>query len=82
MSPGAIHPRDGEAFNLFRSPRKYLREKGLVDNSRRGDDPGEHPPVAVIRAMADAGSSPDYKHIGTARRGLQALCNHLEGLRS
>ena len=53
-----VSVKDGEAFNLFRAPRKYLKSKGLI-NSSRWDDPGRQPPVAVHQFIAAAGKLMD-----------------------
>jgi phage gp29-like protein len=53
-----VSVKDGQAFNIFRAPRKHLRGKGL--SAREGDEPGEQPPVAVLQAIAAASGMPDY----------------------
>jgi hypothetical protein len=55
-----VSVKDGEAFNLYRAHPNYLRKKGLAN---RGDELGEHPPIVVLRAFADAGSAPDWLQV-------------------
>jgi len=71
-----VDVRDGEAFNLFRVKDSYLKSKGFMN--RRGNEPGEHPPVAVLRAIADAGRTPDCTNHAIIRNRLQGLLSLAE----
>lgn len=51
-----VDTADGEAFSIFRTPRHYLKSKGIINReAEEMDDPGEQPPVTVLQALAAAG---------------------------